>query len=195
VANVGGVIPHSYVPQTVERKKNTHQAHVVLGAPAYGADDERRFGMLLLNNILGGPGMNSRLNLSVREKAGLVYSIDSYLSTYPDTGLWNIYFGCGPHDVNRCLRLIKRELQRLATTPLTPSQLRAAKQQLKGQIGISCDSSEGYAIAMGKTFAHYNVHRDVANICQEIDALTSDALLQIAQDVYAPEKFTTLIYR
>jgi predicted Zn-dependent peptidase len=195
VANVGGFIPHSYVPQTVERKKNTHQAHVVLGAPAYGADDERRFGMLLLNNILGGPGMNSRLNLSVREKAGLVYSIDSYLSTYPDTGLWNIYFGCDPHDVNRCLRLIKRELQRLATTPLTPSQLRAAKQQLKGQIGISCDSSEGYAIAMGKTFAHYNVHRDVANICQEIDALTSDALLQIAQDVYAPEKFTTLIYR
>lgn len=188
-------LPHCYTPSQREVSKQTHQAHVVLGAPAFGADDDRRFALLLLNNVLGGPGMNSRLNTSVREKAGLVYSIDSYLNTYPDCGFWNVYFGCDPKDVKRCMRLIARELDKIATTPMTPHQLRAAKQQLIGQIGISCDSSEGYALALGKTFAHYNVHRDVQNICREVEALTPEQLQQIAQEVYASDRITTLIYQ
>lgn len=185
----------NYEPKTIIREKGTHQAHVVIGAPAFGANDDRRFGMLLLNNILGGPGMNSRLNMQVRERAGLVYSIDSYLSTYPDTGMWNVYFGCDPHDVNRCLKLVKKELRKLAEKPLTPSQLRAAQKQLKGQIGISCDNREGYALALGKTFAHYNVHRDVNNLYEEIDRLTPELLQEIAREVYAEDKLSTLIYK
>ncbi len=188
------VVPHRYKPSRREVKKQTHQVHVVLGAPTFGADDDRRFALLLLNNILGGPGMNSRLNTSVREKAGLVYSIDSYLNTYPDCGFWNIYFGCDPKDVERCMKLVSRELTKLASSPLSAQQLCAAKQQLIGQIGISCDSSEGYALALGKTFAHYNVHRDVQNICREVEALTPELLQQVAQEVYAAERITKLIY-
>ncbi|MBO5703629.1 MAG: insulinase family protein [Bacteroidaceae bacterium] len=189
------VVPHVYVPMHRQVDKQTHQAHVVLGAPTFGADDDRRFALLLLNNILGGPGMNSRLNTSVREKAGLVYSIDSYLNTYPDCGFWNIYFGCDPKDVRRCINLVHRELNKLVTTPLTQQQLRAAKQQLIGQIGISCDSSEGYAIALGKTFAHYGVHRDVQNICSEVEAVTPELLQKVAQEVYDPTRITSLIYQ
>ncbi len=189
------IVPHVYVPMHRQVDKQTHQAHVVLGAPTFGADDDRRFALLLLNNILGGPGMNSRLNTSVREKAGLVYSIDSYLNTYPDCGFWNIYFGCDPKDVRRCINLVHRELNKLVTTPLTQQQLRAAKQQLIGQIGISCDSSEGYAIALGKTFAHYGVHRDVQNICSEVEAVTPELLQKVAQEVYDPTRITSLIYQ
>lgn len=189
------VVPHVYEPMQCRVMKQTHQAHVVLGAPTFGADDDRRFALLLLNNILGGPGMNSRLNTSVREKAGLVYSIDSYLNTYPDCGFWNIYFGCDPKDINRCMTLVHRELNKLATMPLSAQQLRAAKQQLIGQIGISCDSSEGYAIALGKTFAHYGVHRDVQNICSEVETLTPELLQRVAQEVYDPKRITSLIYQ
>lgn len=176
-------------------EKGTHQAHVLLGAPAFGGNDQRRFAMLLLNNLLGGPGMNSRLNLSLREKAGLVYSVDSYLNTYPDTGFWNVYFGCDIHDVERCRKLVVRELQKLYDRPLTDSQLTIAKKQLKGQIGISCDNGEGYALALGKTFAHYNCQRRVENIFEEIDRLTPHTLQEVAAEVYNPERLTTLIYK
>ncbi len=176
-------------------EKGTHQAHVLLGAPAFGGTDARRFGLLLLNNLLGGPGMNSRLNLSLRERSGLVYSVDAYLNTYPDTGFWNVYFGCDAHDVERCLRLVRRELRKLIDQPLSASQLSAARKQIKGQIGISCDNSESYALALGKTFAHYNSHRRVENIYRELDALTPDFLQQIAAEVYDEKRLTTLIYR
>jgi predicted Zn-dependent peptidase len=109
--------------------------------------------------------------------------------------MWNVYFGCDPHDVNRCLNLVKKELRKLAEKPLTPSQLRAAQKQLKGQIGISCDNREGYALALGKTFAHYNVHRDVNNLYEEIDRLTPEQLQEIAREVYAEDKLSTLIYK
>lgn len=176
-------------------EKGTHQAHVLLGAPAFGGNDPRRFGMLLLNNLLGGPGMNSRLNIALREKAGLVYSVDSYLNTYPDVGFWNVYFGCDNRDVERCRKLVVRELQKFVDTPLTPAQLAAAKKQLKGQIGISCDNGEGYALALGKTFAHYDCHRKVENIYHEIDRLTPESLQAIAAETYRPDLLTLLIYK
>ena len=183
-----------YRPETRYVERGTHQAHVVVGARTFGGRDERRFGLMLLNNILGGPGMNSRLNLSLREHAGLVYSVDAYLSTYPDTGAWNVYFGCDAADVERCRRLVGRELRRLTDTALTPARLAAAKKQLKGQIGISCEARESYALALGKTYAHYGRHRDVAALCRAVDAVTADALQAIAAEVYAPEGLTTLVY-
>ncbi len=176
-------------------EKSTHQAHVLIGGPTFAGTDERRFALVLLNNMLGGPGMNSRLNLSLREKAGLVYSVDAYLNTYPDTGFWNVYFGCDAHDVKRCRRLLERELLRFIDSPLTPTQLAAAKKQLRGQIGISTDASEGYALALGKTFAHYNRHRSVEAIIGSLEAVTAQQLQQVAQEVYNPERLTTLIYQ
>ncbi len=184
-----------YRPQTRESHRDTHQAHVLIGARTFGGSDPRRFALLLLNNMLGGPGMNSRLNMALREKAGLVYSVDSYVSSYPDTGLWNVYFGCDTHDVQRCRRLVERELRRFIDAPLTPTQLAAAKKQLKGQVGISCDASESYALALGKTYAHYHIHRNVSDILQRIDEITIADVQQTAAEVYAPDRLSTLIYR
>ncbi len=186
---------HPCIKAQVRRvDKGTHQAHVLMGCPTFGGRDERRFALLILNNMLGGPGMNSRLNLSLREKAGLVYSVDSYLNTYPDTGFWNVYFGCDTHDIDRCQRLVKREMRRFIDAPLSPSQLRAAQKQLCGQIGISTDASEGYALALGKTFAHYGTHRDVDNLCRRIAAVRAEEVQQVAQEVYDEARLTTLIY-
>ena len=178
-----------------EVSKQTHQAHVLVGAHTFGGTDNRRFALTLLNNMLGGPGMNSRLNLSLREKAGLVYSVDSYLNTYPDAGFWNVYFGCDAHDVARCRRLLLRELRRFIDNPLTESQLRAAKKQLLGQIGISTDAPEAYSLALGKTFAHYNRYRDIAALCDSIAQVTARSVQEVAAEVYAEERLTTLVYR
>ena len=185
--------PHAAV-QTLRVDKGTHQAHVLVGAPTFGGTDPRRHAMLLLNNMLGGPGMNSRLNLSLREKAGLVYSVDAYLNTYPDTGFWNVYFGCDLHDVERCLQLLRKELHRFIECELTPMRLRAAQKQLLGQIGISTDSSESYALAMGKTFAHYGKYRDVYKLDLAIRQITASQVREVAEEVYDASRLTTLIY-
>lgn len=186
-------------PQTMQNERvvarGTHQAHVLIGAPTFAGTDDRRFALIMLNNMLGGPGMNSRLNLSLREKAGLVYSVDAYLNTYPDTGFWNVYFGCDAHDVKRCQRLLMRELNRFIDQPLTTAQLNAAKKQLCGQIGISTDASEGYALALGKTYAHYHRHHSVTNIIEAIKSVSVEQIQQVAADVYATNHLTTLIYQ
>lgn len=175
--------------------KGTHQAHVLVGGPTFGGDDSRRFALVLLNNMLGGPGMNSRLNVSLREKAGLVYSIDSYLNTYPDTGFWNVYFGCDAADIDRCRRLLRRELRRFTDKLLTPVQLAAAKKQLRGQIGISTAAAEGYALTLGKTFAHYDRHRSIPALLEALDAVTADEMQRVAAEIYDERRLTTLIYR
>ena len=179
----------------IVQKRDTHQAHVMLGTRAYGGNDPRHMALYLINNILGGPGMNSRLNLALREKNGLVYTVESNLTTYCDTGVWSIYFGCDPEDVNRCLRLVKRELQRLIDTPLSESQLRAAKRQLVGQIGVSWDNGENVAIGMGKRLLHYDRTTTMQQLCQSVEALTADDLWRVAQEILQPDKLTTLIYK
>ena len=197
-AYYGGTFPKEFPAPLYgvhERKKDTHQAHVLMGGPTYCGDSPHRFALLILNNMLGGPGMNSRLNLSLREKSGLVYSVDSYLNTYPDTGFWNVYFGCDPKDTERCLRLIRKELDRFIEQPLSSAQLAAAKKQIVGQIGISCENREGYALALGKTFAHYNIFRNVADIQEAIQEVQAEEIQQVAADIYQANKLVTLIYR
>lgn len=176
-------------------EKGTHQAHVIMGAPTFGSGDRRRFALLLLNNILGGPGMTSRLNMAVREKHGLVYSIDAYLNSYPDTGYWTIYFGCDADDVERCRKLVMREMERLIGKPLGTAGLKAAKAQICGQIGISCDNREGHSVALAKTYAHFGKHRDVAAVMKGIEAVTAEELQALAAEVYARENISVLIYK
>lgn len=182
-------------PSTLRVARGTHQAHVMMGGVTFGSRDERRYALLLLNNILGGPAMNSRLNMAVREKCGLVYSIDAYLNTYPDTGFWNVYFGCDLADVSRCCQLVERELRRLAAKPLSARQLKAAKAQLCGQIGISSENAEGAALAMAKHYAHFGTYRDLHRLYRNIEAVTSEALQQLAAEIYRPDARYTLIYR
>lgn len=175
--------------------KDTHQAHVLIGAPAFAGTDEHRFALILLNNMLAGPGMNSRLNMAMRERAGLVYSVDAYTNLYPDTGFWNVYFGCDKDDIKRCRRLVLRELRRFIDTRLTPRQLQAAQQQLAGQTMIAAAARESYALDLGKSFAHYGRRYDVDALCRRIWSVTADEVQQVAAQVYNPEHLTTLIYR
>ncbi len=175
-------------------KRNTHQAHVMLGCRTFRFDDKRRLPLYLLNNLLGGPGMNARLNLSLRERNGLVYTVESSMANYHDTGVWSVYFGCDHHDVKRCLQLVHRELDRLVQAPLSSRQLQDAKRQLKGQIVIACDNREQYALDFAKSFLHYDKTRDINLLLQQIDALTADALLDVAQSVFAPDRLQTLVY-
>lgn len=115
--------------QTIVMQKNTHQAHVMIGTRAYDVSDSRRMPLYLLNNILGGPGMNAKLNLALREHNGLVYTVESTMVAYGDTGIWSIYFGCDEHDVKRCLRLVRKELDKFMQKPLSEAQLKAAKSR------------------------------------------------------------------
>lgn len=178
-------------------EKGTHQAHVVIGAPTFGGREAgpKRYALALLNNILGGPGMNSRLNMALREHAGLVYSIDSYVTTYPDTGWWCVYFGCDLDDTDRCLRLVRKELQRLINEPLTEPRLAAAKKQFIGQLTIADNNAESFALALGKQFAHYGTLRSSATIVEAVRALTASDLQQLAAEIYAADKLFTLIYK
>lgn len=184
-----------YQPQEQVIDRGTHQAHVMIGNRSYSVHDEHRIALYLLNNILGGPGMNARLNLSLRERHGLVYTVESSMISYSDTGVWCTYFGCDPHDVNRCRRLVMKELQRVMDKPLTTAQLNAAKKQIKGQLGVACDNRESFALDFGKSFLHYGWEKDITHLFQRIDALTAEQIQQVAQEIFNPERLTTMIYR
>ena len=184
-----------YVAQHIEHHMDTHLAHVMVGTRAYDVHDERRIALYLLNNILGGPGMTARLNVSLRERNALVYTVESMAQSYSDTGLWAVYFGCDPKNVKRCLRLIRRELDKVMQRPLSDAQLRAAKRQIRGQIGIACDSRESFALDFAKSFLHYGWKKDVTALCERIDALTAADLQRVAQDLFAEERLTSLVIK
>ncbi len=173
---------------------HTHQAHVVVGCRSYDARDPRRTVLYLLNNMLGGPGMNARLNVALRERHGLVYTVESSMVTYSDTGLWCTYFGCDHDDTRRCLQLVRRELNRFMKAPLTDSQLHAAKRQLVGQIGVACDNRENFALDFGRVYLHHGHEKDPDALCRRIEAVTADSVMQVARELFAPENLTVLIY-
>jgi predicted Zn-dependent peptidase len=181
-------------PTLLRQKRSTHQAHVMIGARTFAASDPRRWSLYLLNNILGGPGMNSRLNLSLRERRGLVYTVESTMATYSDTGLWAIYFGCDQADVTRCRRLAERELCRLAERPLSESQLRQAKQQLHGQLAIAADNREQFTLDLVKSYLHEDRVRKLESVLAHVDGLTARQLQQAASELFDTTKTTTLIY-
>lgn len=188
-------IPPLYVPEQLVVHKETHQAHVMIGSRGYNAYDDKRTALYLLNNILGGPGMNSRLNVSLRERRGLVYTVESNLTSYTDTGVFCIYFGTDPEDVDTCLKLTYKELKRMRDVKMTSSQLMAAKKQLIGQIGVASDNNENNALGMAKTFLHYNKYESSESVFRRIEALTAEGLLEVANEMFAEEYLSTLIYR
>ena len=181
--------------QTIVMQKNTHQAHVMIGTRAYDVHDNRRMPLYLLNNILGGPGMNAKLNLALREHNGLVYTVESTMVAYGDTGTWSIYFGCDEHDLKRCLRLVRRELDKLMEKPLSESQLKAAKKQIKGQIGVACDNRENFALDFGKSFLHYGWEKNVDRLYEQVDEITSEQMQAVAKELFDKDRLTTLIVK
>ena len=181
--------------KTITRSLGTHQANVMLGTQAYDIHHPLRIPLYLLNNILGGPGMNARLNLSLRERNGLVYTVESTMVSYSDTGIWSVYFGCDPHDIKKCLRLIRRELDKVIQKSLSEKQLRNAKRQLKGQIAIACDNHEQFALDFGKSFLHYGWEKDITHLYDSIDRVTADDIQKVANELFTTDKLTTLIFK
>ena len=186
---------HSFKGQTIVMQKNTHQAHVMIGTRAYDVNDSRRMPLYLLNNMLGGPGMNAKLNLALREHNGLVYTVESTMVAYGDTGIWSIYFGCDEHDVKRCLRLVRKELDKFMLKPLSEAQLKAAKKQIKGQIGVACDNRENFALDFGKSFLHYGWEKNVDRLYEQVDEITAEQIQAVAQELFDKDRLTTLIFR
>ena len=139
--------------------------------------------------------MNARLNLSLRERHGLVYTVESIMTSYSDTGIWSVYFGCDHADIRRCLRLVRHELDRMMIRPLSERQLSAAKRQLKGQIAIACDNREQFALDFGKSYLHLGQERDLDRLFQRIDAIKAEDIQQVARKLFVPERLTTLIFR
>lgn len=189
------VPPPLYVPEQLTIAKDTHQAHVMIGSRGYHAFDDKRTALYLLNNILGGPGMNSRLNVALRERRGLVYTVESNLTSYTDTGAFCIYFGTDLEDMDTCLRLTYKELKRMRDNKMSPSQLAAAKKQLIGQIGVASDNFENNALGMAKTYLHYHRYESSESVFQRIEALTAEQLLEVANEMFAEPYLSTLVYR
>ena len=189
------VPPPLYVPERLVVPKDTHQAHVMIGSRGYNAYDDKRTALYLLNNILGGPGMNSKLNVSLRERRGLVYNVESNLTSYTDTGAFCIYFGTDIEDMDTCLKLTYKELKRMRDVKMTSSQLAAAKKQLIGQIGVASDNFENNALGMAKTYLHYHKYESSELVFKRIEELTAEQLLEVANEMFAEEYLSTLIYK
>ncbi|MBQ5818834.1 MAG: insulinase family protein [Bacteroides sp.] len=193
-ANHSRTLPAAYEPRLSKLNRETHQAHVMIGGRGYDAHNEKRTALYLLNNLLGGPGMNSRLNLSLRERRGLVYQVESNLTSYTDTGTFCIYFGCDQQDTERCIKLVHKELKNLCDKKMTSSQLFAAQKQLIGQIGVASDNNENNALGMAKTFLHYNKYDTPEKVFQRIRSLTPEILLEVSNEMFADNQLSTLIY-
>lgn len=195
LADEAQMLANGRLPELTILNHDTHQAHVMIGNRAYSATHPLRIPLYLLNNMLGGPGMNARLNVILRERRGLVYSVESSMVCYGDTGLWAVYFGCDPHDVNRCVRLVKGEFKRLMEKPLSEKTLAAAKKQIKGQLAVACDNNENFAIDFGKSFLHFGDEKDIEKLYQKIDAVTAEQIQQVAKEIFDKDSLATLVIK
>ena len=184
-----------YKPSSVTKKMDTYQNHCIIGNLAYNLKDKRRMGMFLLNNILGGQGLNSRLNLSLREKNGLAYNVESSYNPYYDTGVFSIYFGTDSQYLNKSIALALEELKRLRTAKLGTIQLSKAKNQIKGYLARGYENHESLMLSLGKSLVIFDKIDSIEDLCKQIDAVTASELLETANDIFEPNKMSTLIYK
>lgn len=185
----------SYNPSTKVVKKSTFQSHCIVGNVAFDLQDPKRIGMHLLNNILGGPGLNSRLNMILREKYGYAYNVESMYNPYSDTGIFCIYFGTDKSNLERSLSIVHKELKKIMNNKLGILQLFKAKRQLMGQLAIASESNENLMLTVAKSYLVYDAIDALDVVYSKIDNLTSSAIMEIANEVLSPEKLTTLIYK
>ena len=175
-------------------KRHTHQTHIMLGSNSYPIGHPKQLTMFLLNNILGGGSMSSRLYLSLREKHGLVYNIDSQAVPLSDTGYWNIYLACEPQHKNQCLELVQKELHNLRDVKLTSAQLQRALRQLQGQLAISAENQENNALAMAKQMLYHHRAPQWQETFAKVQKITPEQLQDVANEVFDTKKIATLLY-
>ena len=183
-----------YVRQEKRVHKETYQSHCILGTAGYSLTDKRKTALYLLNNILGGQGMNSRLNLTLREKRGLVYTVESSYNPYMDTGVFSIYFGTDRKDLEKSIDLTLQEMKKLREKPLGPLQFSRARKQLTGQLTRSLENPENLLAAMGKNMLLYNKVYDIGEMTTAIGKITPEDLLLIAREILDPDRLSMLIY-
>lgn len=184
-----------YRPKNRTEEKDTYLSHGCIGNIAYPRNDERRLILVLLNNILGGPGLNSRLNLGIREKYGFTYSIDSQYAPYSDTGVFSIYLGTDKGYMDKSIGLIHKELTRLRDNKLGTLQMSRAKQQIVGQLAISLESNLSSMLSNGKSYLHLGKVFTFNEIASNIDLISAEELLSVANEIFNPSQLTTLIYK
>jgi len=179
--------------KTINRR--THQVHILLGCPAPHLFDERKVAFSLLNNIIGGPAMNSRLNVAVREKYGFCYTIESQYVPFSDTGLFYIYAGVDTGTAERASDLIMRELAKLSSETLSTIQLHAAQRQYIGQMAINNDSALNEMQSIGKAYLNYDRVDTIDDMARDIMSLTASDILSVAKTLLQPDNFSLLCYR
>jgi len=186
---------YNYQPATVEKKKDTYQNHCIIGNTAFNLHDNRRIRLFILNNILGGQGLNSRLNLSLREKKGYAYNVESLYNPYTDTGLFAIYFGTDSRNLEKCISLTQKELKILCTKPLGAVQLHKAKNQIKGYLLRSYDNHENLMLSLGKSLLIFDRIESTEEIFRKIDGVTAAGLTETASEIFNESQFSTLVYK
>ncbi len=185
---------NTYKSTYVEKKKRTYQTHCIIGTPAYSLIDQNRLGLYLLNNLLGGPGLSSRLNMTLREKNGISYNSESAYTPYSDTGIFNVYFGTNKENLNKSITLVKKEFKKLQDAELSKFQLAKAKRQLLGQMAISSENHENLMLNMGKSFMVYDKVDSFQEITDKIQSITSLQLQEISNEIFNPQQLSYLIY-
>ena len=188
------LLPDSYKPLNKTLKKNTHQRHCMIGNLAYDAFSDKRIPLALLSNILGGPGMNSRLNLSLREKSGFTYNIESHYTAYSDTGIFQVYFASEKDKFEKSLELVYKEFKKLRQSKLGTLQLAKAKKQLIGQIAISADSNENTMLSMAKNILMYDRVESAEEIKKMIELVVPSAILNVANEILNNPELSILQY-
>ena len=181
-------------PRSAIYKKHTHQTHVMVGQHAYPLGHKNQLALYLLNNIVGGGSLNSRLNLSLREAHGLVYQVESTYMPLSDTGYWATYFACEPEYTEQCMALLRHELDRLTEHPLSESQLRNALRQLRGQMAIAAQNQESSALAMAKSMLYCGSAPTWQETFRKIARTTTSQLLDISREILRPDNLLTLRY-
>lgn len=187
--------PKPYTAGIRSINRDTYQAHCIIGSRCCSISADERLTTVLLNNILGGPSMVSRLNLAIRERNGLCYNIESNTNFYTDTGVWNIYFGCDPRNLSRAKKLCMQQLALLCDKPLTPAQLRQAKTQLRGQVLIANENLENQVLAISKAFLHrLPLHSDEEQLAK-VETISAADIQQLANTLFAPQQLSIIEYR
>ncbi len=182
-----------YKPREQILKRIVKQAKCAIGRDAYPIINDNRIPLFLLVNMLGGPGMNSRLNLALREKYGFVYSIDAHYIPYTDTGMFAVFFGTEPKQLNRCITLVMRELNRFCDKPLTTRQLSSAKEQIKGQLAMAEENNLNLMLSMGRSVLDIGRVPSLEEIYYQIDEINAFKLRDIAQEIFDETKMSYLI--
>lgn len=183
-----------YQATTIIKPKGQHQGHCIVANKAYGIKDKNRTALFLLNNLLGGPGLNSRLNLGIREKYGFCYNLESNYSIYSDVGMVGIYMGTEFEYLEKTIYLVEKELTKLREKKLGTVQLHTSKQQIKGQIAIGNNNNINELLAIGKSILSYDNVEDIESIFKRIDTISAEDLLNVANEIFDPKQLTKLIY-